>query len=95
MDDYSDAKEAVARHDDFPQLTRPDHVNEEAWQTYLSDYHTALAQYESAVAATNNQVRQGLWPTTDDQEAERVAHNSLEIARGVLLDLYHHPNGRH
>ena len=85
----------VDQDNDLPQLTRPNHISEQAWQSCLSDYHTALAQYESALAASDNQMRQGLLPTTDNQEAERVAHDALVIARGALLDLYHHPTGRH
>jgi len=85
----------VEQEDGLPELTRPDHVSKEAWETCLSDYQTALVRYESAVSATDDRVRQGLLPTTGHQEAERVAHDALAIARGVLLDLYRHPTGRH
>jgi hypothetical protein len=85
----------VAQDDDLPQLTRPDHVNERDWEIRLSEYDTALARYDSAVAVIDNQMRQGLLPTSAYQHAERAAQNALSLARGALLSLYRHPPERH
>jgi asparagine synthetase A len=86
---------AVAQDEDMPQLIRPEHVNERDWEIRLSDYDTALARYDSAVAAIDNQMRQGLLPTSAHQQAERSAQNALSLARGALLSLYRHPTERH
>jgi len=85
----------MAQEDDFPHLTRPDHVSEEAWQTCLTEYHIALARYERAVVATNNQLSHGLSPTKYNQDAERTAHDALLFAREALLYLVRHATGRH
>ena len=85
----------VAQDEDLPQLTRPQHVSERDWEIRLSEYDTALARYDSAVAAIDNQMRQGLLPTSAHQQAERSAQNALSLARGALLSLYRHPTERH
>jgi hypothetical protein len=85
----------MAQHDDLLVLTRPAHVRQHAWETCLSEYQTALVRYESAVDATNHQICKGLTPTSDQEQAERLAHGDLSIARAVLLNLYRRPATRH
>ena len=85
----------VAQDDDLPQMTRPAHVGKDAWEIRLSEYQTALALYESVIAAIGDRVRHALLPTSDQQRAERVTHDALMIAREALLTLYRHPTTRH
>jgi len=85
----------MAQEDDLPYLTRPNHVNERAWRICLRGYQTALARYETAVAATDNQICEGLSPTSDQEQAEHIAYGDLSIARAVLLRLSRTPATRH
>jgi hypothetical protein len=61
----------------------------------LHGYQTALARYETAVTAADNQISEGGMPTSDQEQEERIAYGDLSIARAVLLRLSRSPATRH
>jgi hypothetical protein len=74
-------------YEDFPNLPKPQHVDEQAWEICLGNYRGALARYRAAVIAAGDEISKGAVPTADQSLAEGEARSGVAIARRALLDL--------
>ena len=78
----------MAYDDDLSAISKPDHVDEEEWETRLGEYMAALALFDRALGEVSSALRQGRIPTDDECRAESLAEDLLTDARATLLQLW-------